>query len=66
MSTLAVTHAVETFPRLCLQARLTANETAKGLRLMWRRRAMLVTALVANGILYVGITSSAGAASSSH
>lgn len=39
-----------------LQIRITANETAKGLRLMWRRRALLVTAVVVYGLTYLGIS----------
>jgi ABC-2 type transport system permease protein len=41
---------------LALQARLALNETAKGLRLMWHRRAMVVVGLVMNGLTYLGIS----------
>ena len=43
-------------PQLGLLARLTANETAKGLQLMWRRRGMLVTATIMNAVLYLGFS----------
>lgn len=36
-------------------ARLVANETVKGLQLAWRRRAMLATYAVMNGITFLGI-----------
>jgi len=35
--------------------RVTASETGKGLRLMWRRRAMLLTGAVAQGFTYLMI-----------
>jgi ABC-2 type transport system permease protein len=41
---------------LRLQVRLVANETAKGLRLVWRRRAMAVTTLGLQATVYLGIT----------
>jgi ABC-2 type transport system permease protein len=41
---------------LSLQAGLAANETTKGLRLMWRRRSMVVVGLVMNGFTYLGIS----------
>jgi ABC-2 type transport system permease protein len=43
-------------PWLAFQSRLTANEVAKGLRLMWRRRSMVVAAGIAYSLLYLGIT----------
>lgn len=36
-------------------ARLVANEMLKGLQLAWRRRALAVTFVVANGITFLGI-----------
>jgi ABC-2 type transport system permease protein len=41
---------------LAFQARLAANETAKGLRLMWRRRSMVLVGVVMNGLTYLGIS----------
>src|SRR3990170_7336206 len=41
---------------LALGLRLAANETAKGLRLMWRRRGMVVVATVMMGLNYLGIS----------
>ncbi|WP_199434730.1 ABC transporter permease [Qaidamihabitans albus] len=41
---------------LAFQARLAANETAKGLRLMWHRRGMVVVGLVMNAFTYLGIS----------
>lgn len=38
------------------RARLVRNEAAKGLRLMWHRRAMVLVGLVANGLTYLGIS----------
>ncbi|HEY2579846.1 MAG TPA: ABC transporter permease [Streptosporangiaceae bacterium] len=39
-----------------LQIRLAANEMAKGVRLMWRRRALVVTFVLMNAVLYMGIS----------
>jgi ABC-2 type transport system permease protein len=39
-----------------LQGRLVANEIAKSLQLVWRRRALTVTTAVAQGVVYLGIT----------
>ena len=36
-------------------ARLVGNETLKGLQLAWRRRALVVTYIVANGMSFLGI-----------
>lgn len=36
-------------------ARTLANETAKGLRLMWRRRGLLVTGIIASALSYIMI-----------
>jgi ABC-2 type transport system permease protein len=41
---------------LAFQARLVRNETAKGLRLMWHRRAMVVVGLVMNALTYLGMS----------
>lgn len=41
---------------LAFQLRLAANETAKGLQLMWRRRSMVVVGIVLNALLYLGIS----------
>lgn len=41
---------------LQLQLRLVANETGKGLRLAWRRRALAVVAMVMNAFMYLGIS----------
>lgn len=38
------------------QGRLVANETAKGLRLVWRRRGMTVTTALSEAIVYLAIT----------
>jgi ABC-2 type transport system permease protein len=38
------------------RARLVANEAAKGLRLAWRRRAMVVVAIAMNLLTYLGIS----------
>jgi ABC-2 type transport system permease protein len=38
------------------QARLAANETAKGLRLMWRRRAMVLIGMIMHASTYLGIS----------
>lgn len=38
-----------------LQVRLTGNEAAKGLRLAWRRRGMVVVAMIVNGLFYLGL-----------
>jgi ABC-2 type transport system permease protein len=42
--------------RAGLQVRLAANEMAKGVRLMWRRRGMVVTFMAMNAVLYMGIS----------
>ena len=41
---------------LDLRGRLVANEAAKGLTLMWRRRAMVASTVVMQGIVYLGIS----------
>ncbi len=41
---------------IALQARLARNEAAKGLRLMWRRRSLVVAAMVVYGLTYLGIS----------
>lgn len=41
---------------LLLQLRLFTNETGKGLRLAWRRRAMAVVGLLMNALTYLGIS----------
>jgi ABC-2 type transport system permease protein len=41
---------------LAFQARLAANETAKGLRLMWRRRAMVLIGMIMHASTYLGIS----------
>lgn len=41
---------------LALQVRLVGNEVAKGLRLMWRRRSLVVLAIVANALTYLGVS----------
>lgn len=41
---------------LLLQLRLVANEAGKGLRLAWRRRAMVVIALFMNAVTYLGVS----------
>jgi ABC-2 type transport system permease protein len=46
--------------------RVTASETAKGLRLMWRRRAMLVMGAVAQGFTYLMIEFLVGGGHLSH
>lgn len=43
-----------------LQARLVANETTKALRLVWRRRGMTVTAVLAEAVVYLAISSFVG------
>lgn len=43
------------FP-LALDARLTLNETAKGLRLAWRRRSLAVTGVVLLAVNYLGFS----------
>lgn len=47
--------ALPTPARAALSARLVANETLKGLQLAWRRRALLATFVVLNGITFLGI-----------
>lgn len=39
-----------------LRARLVANETAKGLRLVWRRRGMTITTALSEAVVYLAIT----------
>lgn len=39
-----------------LQVRLVANEAAKGVRLMWRRRAMVVVSVALGALNYLGIS----------
>ncbi|WP_106538492.1 ABC transporter permease [Haloactinopolyspora alba] len=39
-----------------LQTRLVANETGKGVRLMWRRRSMVVVGMAMLALNYLGIT----------
>ncbi|MPZ61931.1 MAG: ABC transporter permease [Propionibacteriales bacterium] len=41
---------------LGLQARLASNEAAKGVRLMWHRRSMVVVGVVLNGLTYLGVS----------
>ena len=41
---------------LDLRGRLVANEAAKGLTLMWRRRAMVASTVVMQGVVYLGIS----------
>ena len=48
MSTIAVP--------IAFQTRLARTEVAKGLRLMWRRRSMLVVATITFGLTYLGIS----------
>jgi ABC-2 type transport system permease protein len=38
------------------QVRLAANETAKGLRLLWRRRALVVVGMIMHAVTYLGIS----------
>lgn len=56
MTTLSLTPVDEHRSWAALQARLTANETAKGLRLMWHRRSMVVIGMLMNGLTYLGIS----------
>jgi ABC-2 type transport system permease protein len=42
--------------RTALHARLITNETAKGLRLMWRRRTMTLVSIVLGAVNYLGIS----------
>lgn len=48
MSTLAIP--------IAFQTRLARAELVKGLRLMWRRRAMVVVAMISYGLTYLGIS----------
>jgi len=41
---------------IAFQTRLARTELVKGLRLMWRRRAMVVFAIVVSGLNYLGIS----------
>lgn len=54
------TPAARPVPWLGLQARLIANEAAKGLILMWRRRAMVVAFTLMNALMYLGFTFAVG------
>lgn len=56
MTALSVTPVGGSGSWLGLQARLVANETAKGLRLMWHRRGMVIVGLVMNALTYLGIS----------
>lgn len=56
MTTATLTPASASAQWLTLQARLLRNETAKGLRLMWHRRGMVVVGLVMNALTYLGIS----------
>lgn len=56
MTTTTFTPASASGQWLTLQARLLRNETAKGLRLMWHRRGMVVVGLVMNALTYLGIS----------
>ncbi|MGH3469758.1 MAG: ABC transporter permease [Thermocrispum sp.] len=56
MSTLSRTPVGEPRSWIALQNRLTANEAAKGLRLMWHRRSMVIVGVVMNGLTYLGIS----------
>lgn len=56
MTTLPLTQLGEPRSWLALQARLVRNETAKGLRLMWHRRGMVVVGLIMNALTYLGIS----------
>lgn len=56
MTTPSLTRVREPGSKLALQARLVANETAKGLRLMWHRRSMVIVGLTMNGLTYLGIS----------
>lgn len=56
MTTATLTPAGASDQWLTLQARLIRNETAKGLRLMWHRRGMVVVGLVMNALTYLGIS----------
>jgi ABC-2 type transport system permease protein len=53
--TATFTHRAETTTRTH-RLRLLANETGKGLRLMWRRRSVTVTGIVANAVTYLGVS----------
>lgn len=56
MTAHALTPADEPRSWFALQALLTVNEIAKGLRLMWHRRSMVVVGLVMNALTYLGIS----------
>ncbi|NUR05221.1 MAG: ABC transporter permease [Streptomyces sp.] len=56
MTTLTLTPHTGPRPWLTLHGRLAANETAKGLRLMWRRRGMVAVGLLMNALNYLGIS----------
>ncbi|MGH7758041.1 MAG: ABC transporter permease [Candidatus Dormibacteria bacterium] len=60
MKTVAVAHPAQTSARLGVHIRITANETAKGLRLLWRRRGLLVTATIVYGLTYLGFSLAIG------
>ncbi|MGH7762012.1 MAG: ABC transporter permease [Candidatus Dormibacteraceae bacterium] len=52
MNTIAGTVAVP----IAFQTRLARAELVKGLRLMWRRRSMVVVAMIVYGLTYLGIS----------
>lgn len=56
MTGLTVNPPAGTNARTVPLARLIANETAKGLRLMWRRRTMTLVSIVLGAVNYLGIS----------
>ncbi|MGH3622069.1 MAG: ABC transporter permease [Sciscionella sp.] len=56
MTSIPLTRSGESTGWLVLQARLTANELTKGVTLMWRRRTMVVSFVLMNAVLYLGIS----------
>ncbi len=56
-----VVHPSSMWRRFDEQARFTLNEVAKGLRLLRRRWPMFVTAVIANAVLYLGMSLFIGA-----
>ena len=56
MTAIPLTTAERPLPDFTLQARLVANEIAKGLRLLWRRRALSITSMVFFAVTYLGIS----------
>jgi ABC-2 type transport system permease protein len=56
MTALTLTPPTGPAARLALQVRLIANETTKGLQLMWRRRTMVVVSVVLGALNYLGIS----------